>query len=167
MYCCDNANSGLLDIGAWVSIINQSGASYPDAKLKLIAGDVHRAPQPTVRYDMAMKSRRGGIAVAEAAGFEEKSFFEYHLYTLGRPTTIPDNSTKQIELFSPARGVPASKILLYDGAARGLQHYGGPLTDRNLGNQSNTKVEVYLKFRYQAAPPGTLERLIVSRLAGR
>jgi hypothetical protein len=49
------------------------------------------------------------MADAAPAGFEEKSFFEYHLYTLGRPATIPENSTKQLELFEPARAVPADK----------------------------------------------------------
>ena len=59
---------------------------------------------------------------AEAAGvptnggFEEKAFFEYHLYTLGRPTTLPDNSTKQIELFPAAREVPCEKVMVYYGA---------------------------------------------------
>ena len=54
-------------------------------------------------------------ADAAAPGFEEKSFFEYHLYTLGRPATIPNNSTKQIELFDPATRVPAKKQLVYYG----------------------------------------------------
>ncbi len=81
-----------------------------------------------------------------AKGFEEKEFFEYHLYTLGRPTTLPDNSTKQIELFEAARGVPCEKTLVYYGAA-GIRHYGGPATDRNYGVQSNKKVDVYLGFK--------------------
>ncbi|HXX11362.1 MAG TPA: hypothetical protein VEK05_07560, partial [Burkholderiales bacterium] len=71
-----DANSCSLSIGAWVSILNQSGASYPDAKIKLIAGDVHRAPAaaaPSARLmarAMAEESR-------DQAGFQEKSFFEY------------------------------------------------------------------------------------------
>ena len=81
-----------------------------------------------------------------AKGFEEKEFFEYHLYTLGRPTTLPDNSTKQIELFEAARGVACEKTLVYYGAA-GIRHYGGPATDRNYGVQSNKKVDVYLGFK--------------------
>src|SRR5262249_30838168 len=99
-----DANSGLLDIGAWVSILNQSGGSYADAGLKLIAGDVHRAPQPELAPTM-MTERAMGMA-AKAPGFEEKAFFEYHLYALGRPATLPMNSTKQIELFPTARKVP-------------------------------------------------------------
>ncbi len=142
----EDANSGLLDVGAWVSILNQSGATYEDAKLKLIAGDVHRAPPPMQPYPM-MEAARGQFMDAAGQGFQEKSFFEYHLYTLGRPTTIPDNSTKQIELFETARGVPADKVLVYYGQEG--WRYGflpDPATDRNFGVTSNAKVDVYLRF---------------------
>lgn len=135
-------NSGTLDVGAWVSILNQSGGSYEDATLKLVAGDVNRAPQP----QPPMMYARGQMAeMAMDKGFEEKAFFEYHLYTLGRPVTIPDRSTKQIELFEAARGIPAQKILLYDGAAE-FARYGGRMEDQNFGVSSNAKVEVYLQF---------------------
>ncbi len=142
-----DANSGVLDLGAWVSILNQSGAPYPEAKLKLIAGDVQRAPQPQAFPQAAMKR----MAVAEAvdeAGFEEKAFFEYHLYTLGRPTTLPDNSTKQIELFPAARGVACEKALVYYGLPEGYRHaYGSPMTDRNFGTECNKKVDIYIRFK--------------------
>jgi hypothetical protein len=140
-----DANSGLLDVGAWVSIINQSGASYADAKLKLIAGDVHRAPQAGAAWQREKKM----MAMAEAAapGFEEKAFFEYHLYTLGRPTTLPDSSTKQLELFDAARGVPADKVLVYYGLSGGYGFFPNPVTDRGYGIQSNPKVDVYLRFK--------------------
>ncbi len=147
----ENANRGLLDIGAWVSIVNQSGATYKDAKLKLIAGDVHRAPQPTrPRARYAMQKR--GMAMAEAdTGFEEKAFFEYHLYTLGRPTTLPNQSTKQIELFPPARKVPCEKVLVYYGLGSRYPSYGSPMTDRNFGVQSNKKIDIYLRFKNEKA----------------
>lgn len=141
-----DANSGLLDLNAWVSILNQSGASYDEAKLKLVAGDVHRAPRanaPAPMMEMARRGDGGG-----AAGFVEKSFFEYHLYTLGRPTTLPDNSTKQIELFEPAIGIPAEKVLLYYGLAEGYRgFFPSVVQDRNYGTEMNTKVDVYLRFR--------------------
>jgi len=141
-----DANSGLLDVGAWVSIINQCGASFNDAKLKLVAGDVHRAPQPQQNvYPMALA--RGGEMRNEALGFQEQSFFEYHLYTLGRPATLPDRSTKQVELFPTARGVPCEKVLVYYGLAGQYGIFGSPMTDRNFGVQSNTKVDTYLKFK--------------------
>jgi hypothetical protein len=134
-------------VGAWVSILNQSGASYPDAKLKLIAGDVHRAEpqlQPMApRAEAMMKA----VAADEVAGFDEKAFFEFHLYTLGRRTTLPDNSTKQIELFDVAHRVPAHKTLVYYGQGPIAYWYADPMVDRNFGNQSNHKVDVYLEFK--------------------
>ncbi|MGH8244343.1 MAG: DUF4139 domain-containing protein, partial [Steroidobacteraceae bacterium] len=74
----------------------------------------------------------------------------YHLYTLGRPATIPNNSTKQIELFDSASRVPARKQLVYDGAA-GLFFHGGLNQEREYGPASSTKVDVYLKFRNDKA----------------
>ncbi len=162
-----DANSGLLDLSAWVSIINQSGATYPDAKLKLIAGDVHRVenqPQPM----LAKRALEMSAAVADAAGFEQKPFFEFHLYTLGRPTTLPNNSTKQIELFDQARQVPAKKVLVYYGLNVGPYAYPNPVTDRDFGVQSNKKVDVYLEFRndkqYGLGMPLPAGRIRVSQL---
>ena len=138
-----DANSGFLDLGAWVSLLNQSGATYEDAKLKLVAGEVNRAqpaaPPPYVKTAMR-------AVTMEDAGFEEKAFFEYHLYTLGRQTTIPNNSTKQIELFDAARRIPARKKLVYYGA-QGFGWGGSPMMDRDYGPSSNQEVDVWLEFR--------------------
>ncbi|MBI2294608.1 MAG: DUF4139 domain-containing protein, partial [Betaproteobacteria bacterium] len=141
-----DAHSCRLDVGAWVSIINQSGATYSDAKLKLVAGDVQRVT-PRGRMVPGAVAARSAVAEDRAAGFEQKAFFEYHLYTLGRPTTLPDNSTKQIELFSAARGVPCEKTLVYYGLTPGHGFLPHPATDRNYGTQSNKKVDVYLGFK--------------------
>ena len=142
-----NANACKLDIGAWVSIINQSGASYPEAKLKLIAGDVQRARSVGQMAPSALAVNKA-MRAEERDSFAEKTFFEYHLYTLGRPTTLPDNSTKQIELFPAAHNVPCEKTLVYYGVAPGYYGYSSsPLTDRNYGVQSNNKVDVYLGFK--------------------
>ena len=92
-----DANSGFLDVGAWVSILNRSGASFRDARLKLIAGDVNRAQPPVPQFALARRALEQDIQGNN--GFAEQSFFEFHLYTLGRNATIADNSTKQIELF--------------------------------------------------------------------
>jgi hypothetical protein len=143
-----DANSGFVDVGAWVSLLNQSGARYEDAKLKLIAGDVNRV-QPQQKL-MRARVEEMAIAADSAAGFEEKAFFEYHLYTLGRPATIPNNSTKQLELFGQATRVPAKKRLVYYGADFG-GYYGGPMMDREFGPSSNTKVDVWLSFRNDKA----------------
>ena len=141
----DAAATCRMDVGAWVTLVNQSGASYTDARLKLIAGDVQRA-QP--RYPAAPQPAMAARAMAkEADGFAEKAFFEYHLYTLGRTTSLPDNSTKQIELFPTAPGVGCEKNLVYVGQAGNYSGYGSPMTDRNFGLQSNRKVDVYLRFR--------------------
>jgi hypothetical protein len=89
---------------------------------------------------------RGAMEMQADAGFEEKAFFEYHLYTLGRPVTIPDRSTKQIELFEAARNIPADKILMYDGTANARWWGSDPAVDQNFGVQSNSKVAVYIRF---------------------
>jgi hypothetical protein len=142
-----SANSCKMDIGAWVSIINQSGAGYADAKLKLVAGDVHRATAVGAANAQYPASKALRSAREETDGFAEKTFFEYHLYTLGRTTTLPDNSTKQIELFPAARRVPCEKLLVYYGAPSGSRGFlPSPATDRNHGVQSNRKVDVYLQF---------------------
>jgi len=141
-----DANSGLLDLSAWVSIINQSGATYSDAKLKLIAGEVNRVqpenPQVARREAMMMAK----AAMEDVGGFVQKDFFEFHLYTLGRKTTLPNNSTKQIELFDQAKQIPAKKVLLYYGAVQPFVS-PSPYTDRNMGVEMNKKVDVYLEFR--------------------
>jgi hypothetical protein len=135
-----------LDVGAWVSIVNRSGAGYPDARLKLIAGDVHRAPAASPARAKVMAMRAAEAAMDSPAGFEEKQFFEYHLYTLGRPTSLPDRSTKQIELFPAVSGVRCERTLVYQGAADyGIG--GEPYTDRAFGNTGNRKVDVFLRFR--------------------
>lgn len=142
-----NANACKLDVGAWVSIINQSGAGYPEAKLKLIAGDVQRA-RPAARVYAPQAAGKAMAREQKDSGFAEKELFEYHLYTLGRPTTLPDNSTKQIELFAAAHNVPCEKTLVYYGVTPGYYGYSAsPITDRNYGVQSNKKVDVYLGFR--------------------
>ena len=107
-----------VDLTGWVTLDNQSGATYKDARLKLIAGDVNRAPEPRP----IMKRMRADAALmaesAPAPQFEEKAFFEYHLYTLQRPTTVGQAQTKQVQLLATS-DVPAKKIFLYDGSRMG------------------------------------------------
>lgn len=101
-----------LELAGWVSIDNRSGATYEEAKVKLIAGEVHRVREERIPYPMDMEMVK---AAAGAPQFEEKPFFEYHLYTLLRPSTIKDNEIKQVSLF-PTTNVKVKKIFTYDGA---------------------------------------------------
>jgi hypothetical protein len=161
-----DANSGLLDVSAWVSILNQSGAAYPDAKLKLIAGDVHRAEPPQDMRPRAMALASAAMR-EEKDNFQQRDFFEFHLYTLGRRTSLANNSTKQIELFEQARQIPAKKLLIYAGQS-GVSLFDSPYTDRNLGLPTNKKVDVYLEFRndkqYGLGVPLPAGRIRVSQL---
>ena len=137
-----------VDVAAWVTLVNQSGASFDDAKLKLVAGDVQRVQR--AQYAPQEQAYAASPAPARAKGFEEKSFFEYHMYTLGRPTSLAQNSTKQIELFPAASHVGCEKALVYYGQGS-RPYYGGLVTDRDPGMQSNRKVDVYLRLKNSAA----------------
>jgi len=100
----------LTDLTGWVTIDNRSGATYQNALLKLVAGDIHRV-QPEMRMDYA----RPMAAAKEASPqFKEESFFEYHLYSLDRRTTIKDNQTKQMTLLD-ANQVPIKKLFIFSG----------------------------------------------------
>jgi hypothetical protein len=146
-----NETDSAADIGAWVSIMNMSGLSYPEAGLKLVAGDVQRLapPEPTYRRQPMQQMAAGKMD----AGFEEKAFFEYHLYTLGRPTSLSNNSTKQIELFPQKAGVAVSKTFVYYGLPEQLRRYSppSPNNDRDLGIEMNKKVDVYITLNNSEA----------------
>ncbi len=133
-----------LDLDGWVTLDNRSGTSYEDAKLKLIAGDINRAPTPdTVAKDVYYAEE---AAKAPAPAVEERAFFEYHLYEVQRPVTVKDQQTKQFE-FVTASDVPAVKFFVYDGAQL---YYGGiyaPIDDPSYGTTSNKKVMVMLEFQ--------------------
>ena len=144
-----NKEETAADIGAWVTVMNQSGAAYPEAKLKLIAGDVHRVKPPEEGY---AKRNSGGGGLFGGGGkpeFVEKSFFEFHLYTLNRLTSLPNNSTKQIELFARKTNISVGKIYVYYGLAADKRYNNlfSPLTDRALGEHGNKKVDVYLQAK--------------------
>jgi len=106
-----NAAENAFDISGWVTIDNKSGATYKDATIKLIAGDVRRVEEPR---PVRMAEYQLGARGAAAPAFEEKPFMEYHIYTLQRRSTINNNQVKQIEFITPALNVPAKKIYLYE-----------------------------------------------------
>lgn len=93
-------NEKQLDLSGWASITNNSGKTYADAKLKLVAGEINRARTKTTPYARGLET----MAMLDGASqsFEEKSFFEYHLYTLPRSATLANNELKQLSLFAPA-----------------------------------------------------------------
>ncbi|HET9032217.1 MAG TPA: hypothetical protein VFN25_04855, partial [Dokdonella sp.] len=135
-----------MDLSSWVTIVNQSGASYPAAQLKLVAGEVNRAPAAAPNRVMMMKSR--GAAVAEEAdqGFSESSLFEYHLYTLGRRSDLPDNSTKQLELFPTAVDVACKKQLVFTASPQARGYWSQPIADQGYGATAEGTVGAYLEF---------------------
>jgi len=106
-----------LDLNAWVTLTNQSGTTYRNALLQLVAGDVQQVQQVLPR----MRSMDMVESATLARGVAEESLFEYHLYTLQRPTTVADNQTKQVSLLSAAT-VPVEKQYVLNGAE---QFYGG------------------------------------------
>ncbi len=108
-----NKDDTALDFSGWVTINNDSGAGYKDATLKLIAGDVRRI-QPPMSIVTAGFGEVRAMAGRAAPAFEEKSFMEYHMYTLGRKSTINNNQVKQIEFIEPAEGVNAKKVYVYE-----------------------------------------------------
>ena len=124
-----------VDLSGWVTIDNKSGATYEDATLKLVAGDIHRVQpeRPMVMIADEMQVRGG-----RAQSFQEESFFEYHLYTLKRKATVKNNQTKQIGLLS-AEDVGVEKSFVYASNGRYyITRMGGPDT--------RTKVGVYVSL---------------------
>ena len=129
-----NEDDSLADVTGWVTLTNQSGTSFENARLKLVAGDVQRVT-PQVRRRMEMDAVRSAMAEQQ---FQEESFFEYHLYTLQRPTTLLQNEQKQVTLLEGS-DIGIDKRLIFYGAA---QYYRGA-----YGHVvSNQKVGVYLDF---------------------
>ena len=102
-----------VDLTGWVTLTNNSGVTYDNATLNLMAGDVHRRKPQEQSYKVMYSDAITGLA-APAPQFSEKSFFEYHLYTLKDKTTVRDKETKQITLTTAAH-IPARRIYIYDG----------------------------------------------------
>lgn len=107
-----NANDNQLDLLGWVTLDNKSGTQYKQAKLQLVAGDVNRVKEQLVYRQKAMARRESIDTVA--GSMSEESLFEYHLYSLNRPTDIANNQTKQVSLLS-ASSVPVSKQFVLQG----------------------------------------------------
>ncbi len=122
----------------WVTLMNQSGTSYENARLQLVAGDVQRVQGNMAPEAARMRAMEMAMA-ADAAGFTEDAFFEYHLYTLGRPADVMNNEQKQVTLLeSDEFGV--AKRLIFPGAP--AHYYRGQYGQVT----SNQKVGVFLDF---------------------
>ncbi len=144
----ENSSINSVDLVGWVTMQNHTGKTFEDARIKLLAGDVNKI-QPAVA---------GGIYAAEAKAMRndamapvvrEKSFDEFHLYTLERPTTLHDEETKQVE-FVRADGIRSQRLYIYDGASLARYSYYDSeqiLQDPNYGTQSNPKVWVMQEFK--------------------
>ena len=129
------------DLNGWVTLTNGSGTAFPNAKLQLVAGDLNRVRQQLGKAMMEMSARRD--AAAPAANMAEESFSDYHLYTLGRKTTINNNQTKQVSLLT-GTDVPTLKRYVVEGQSyyyHNQQHPGSPIKDL---------VQVYYQFKNEA-----------------
>ena len=127
-----------ISLTGWVTIDNRSGTEYKNTSLKLIAGDVFRVQKRDI-VPRVMETKALGAAVPEQ--FEERQLFEYHLYELGRKTTLKNNQTKQISLLTAPK-VSVNKIYTYSGQLYSWYYY-----DNWQGLQCNRKVGVNLEFK--------------------
>ncbi|TAK53875.1 MAG: hypothetical protein EPO24_13810 [Bacteroidetes bacterium] len=136
-----------LDLTGWVTLTNNSGTTFSNAGLKLVAGDVNLVKE---EFQGAMKGRGVMVMADEAAPqFKQSELFEYKLYTLQRRADLKDNETKQIELTS-GKNVASKKVFIYDGMADQWRYYRNSYSYRNqgsFGQQSNPKVGVFVTFR--------------------
>jgi len=126
------------DVDGWVTLANTSGTAFHNARLQLVAGDLNRLPM-NGRMMAQLSPGVGGARKAEAQ-FQQENFSEYHLYTLGRRTSVEDKETKQISLLQGS-GVPTEKIFIVNGQNyyyHNAQNPGSPLKDPVL---------VYYKFK--------------------
>jgi len=136
-----------IDMIGWVTMENQSGRTFENARIKLMAGDVSKVQRATL-------GGMGGYAARSDDEMEspvsEKAFDEYHLYTLSRPATLRDRETKQVE-FLRAEGVQAQRLYVYDGARIDARTRRVPSeslrNNRDYGTQSNPKVWVMREFK--------------------
>ncbi len=148
-----------MDLQGLITLSNTSGTSFPNARLQLVAGNVNVVRAPTMDQMQAMAVP----APTPAPEVSEQNFFEYHLYTLDRPTSVLNNQTKQVSLLS-ARAVPIVKTLELRGSSN---YYYGPAAD--LGQK--LKVGVYVTFANKSGDlgiplPGGIVRLYKNDAAG-
>ena len=146
------ADSDVLDLIGWITMNNQSGKSFANATIKLMAGDVNKIQPENHMMFRAMAN----IAESDAlqTRVTEKAFEDYHLYSLPRPTDLKDGETKQVE-FIHASGIQSQRVYVYDGAQINLDQWiNNPMGLREnseFGTQSSTKVAIMREFKNSVA----------------
>jgi len=141
-----------LDLVGWITMQNHSGKTFEDARIKLMAGDVSKLQGPMSQRLYAGEAKAMDMA-APAPVVREKSFDEFHLYTLERPATLRDNETKQVE-FVRATGIQSQRLYVYDGAQMDQYAYYNPdqvRSDPGYGTASNKKVWVMQELKNSEA----------------
>jgi len=133
-----------VDLIGWVTMNNQSGKTFRDAKIKLMAGDVNKIQPAGRAFLSGMRTKTMNMAMADEAAVTEKAFDEFHLYSLARTTTLLDRETKQVE-FVRATDVKAPTIYVYDGSSD-YRFYGGLNYNQDFGREGNKKVRVMREF---------------------
>jgi len=144
-----NGKFDALDMVGWVTMRNQSGKSYENARIKLLAGDVNKLQENSTAGRLYAGEAKAMNVDGMAPVVREKSFDEFHLYTLQRPATLRDQETKQVE-FVRSAGIHAQRIYVYDGARTDQFAYYNPEQIRNepgYGTASNPKVWVMEEFK--------------------
>lgn len=138
-----NDEETMVDLTGWVTLDNKSGATYENAQLQLLAGDVRRVQEGN-RYDYNQYAAKSGAMRAAEPQFQEESFFEYHLYTLEGKTDVRDNETKQMTLLSAA-DVSVERKLVFDGNRRWYYGYGANRPGEGSSTQED-KVNVIVEL---------------------
>ena len=143
--------SNVLELVGWVTLDNQSGKTFRDARLKLMAGDVNKVPPPGAMAMVSMGAAVNGIGGGQfGPPVTEKTFDEYHLYTLEHATTLHDRETKQIEMVRAA-GIQSKTLYVYDGFRIDQNYQNWPMESirqqESYGILSNPKVWVMQEFK--------------------
>ncbi len=148
-------NSGMnsLDLVGWITMRNNSGKTFENATIKLMAGDVNKIEPATLSLRARKFSQMEAVGAAAAPVVTEKAFDEYHLYTLERPATLRDNETKQVE-FVRTTNIQSQRLYVYDGAQMDQYGYYQPgqmHNDPGYGTASNSKIWAMQEFKNSEA----------------
>ncbi len=149
-----NSAMNSLDLVGWITMQNHSGKTFENARIKLLAGDVSKLQPAAVAGRMLYAAEnKAMLADAAAPVVREKSFDEFHLYTLERPATLRDNETKQVE-FVRSTGIQSQRLYVYDGAQTDQYGYYNSeqvRSDPNYGTASNKKIWVMQEIKNSEA----------------